>query len=121
MGTKTAEIMSRDVITVPPDASMAEVARLLAAHRISALPVVGPAGEVLGIVSESDLLRPFRKSHQLRRQWWLDLFAEGYDLAPTFLDYVKTEQRQARDLMTTSLVTAEEGMELAEVAELGRK
>ncbi len=51
------QIMNRDVITVAPETSLKDVAQLLVEHRISGVPVCGPAGEVLGVVSEADILR----------------------------------------------------------------
>lgn len=49
------EIMTKDVITVTPDAPLEQVATSLIEHRISGLPVIED-GRVLGIVSEQDLL-----------------------------------------------------------------
>lgn len=48
--------MTSPVITVGPDAATQQVAQTLARHQISAVPVVGPQGALLGIVSEVDLL-----------------------------------------------------------------
>lgn len=45
------------VITVAPDASIADVCRLLTDHRIGAVPVCGPTGELTGILSERDVVR----------------------------------------------------------------
>lgn len=53
---KVAEIMSRPVITVTLDTGIKAAARLLVKHSISALPVVDAKGELVGIVSEADLL-----------------------------------------------------------------
>jgi CBS-domain-containing membrane protein len=53
---KAFEIMTSPVITVDPDLPLKEAARLLMKHNISALPVVDAGGELLGIVSEADLL-----------------------------------------------------------------
>lgn len=50
------EIMTSPAVTVTSAASAAEVARALARHRISAVPVVDDAGSVVGLVSEFDLL-----------------------------------------------------------------
>jgi acetoin utilization protein AcuB len=50
------EIMIRDVITVAPDATIEEAARLLCEHPIGCLPVLD-AGALVGIITESDLLR----------------------------------------------------------------
>jgi CBS domain-containing protein len=54
---KVEKIMTREVISVTPETPLKEVARLLVANRISGVPVVGPDGEVLGVVSEADILR----------------------------------------------------------------
>ena len=51
------EIMTKEVITVHPEASIRELAELLVSNRISGVPVVDAAGERRGIVSEGDLLR----------------------------------------------------------------
>lgn len=53
---RVREFMSSPVVTVPPDAAVKEVARLLLRHAISAVPVVDTAGHLVGIVSELDLL-----------------------------------------------------------------
>ena len=53
---KVKEIMAAPVICAPADASTAEVATLLAKHRISAVPVLDGDGSVIGLVSEYDLL-----------------------------------------------------------------
>lgn len=50
------DVMTHDVVTVEPGASLKEAARLLAANRVSGLPVVTSEGAVLGIVSEADVL-----------------------------------------------------------------
>ena len=51
-----ADIMVTDVITIRPDASVRKVAEILLARRISALPVVDDASNLLGIISEADLI-----------------------------------------------------------------
>lgn len=50
------QLMTKDPVTVGPDAPLKQVAELLVTHRISGLPVVGAAGEPLGVVSEADLI-----------------------------------------------------------------
>jgi CBS-domain-containing membrane protein len=50
------EIMTENVVTVRPNTTVEEVARLLMTHRITGVPVIDEAGRVLGIVSEFDLL-----------------------------------------------------------------
>jgi CBS domain-containing protein len=50
------EIMTTPVVTVPADTPLADIARALRRHRISAVPVVDATGGVVGLVSEYDLL-----------------------------------------------------------------
>lgn|SRR5436190_1869631 len=53
---KTQDVMTTEVVTVSPDASLKSVAGLLAEYRVSGLPVVDTAGAVLGVISEADIL-----------------------------------------------------------------
>lgn len=50
-------VMSRNVITVKKDCSLADAAHLLVTHRISGLPVVDDDNRLVGVVTEADLLR----------------------------------------------------------------
>jgi CBS domain-containing membrane protein len=51
------EVMHRDVVTVEPDLPVREAARILLKNKYGCLPVVGPAGELVGILTEADFLR----------------------------------------------------------------
>lgn len=53
---KVADVMTRNPITVTPDATILDIARLMARHKIGGIPVV-EQGQVVGIVSESDAFR----------------------------------------------------------------
>ncbi len=52
-----AEVMTRDVITVGPDDTLEHAARLLIERKIGCLPVVREHGVMVGLVTETDLLR----------------------------------------------------------------
>jgi CBS domain-containing membrane protein len=51
------EVMAPRPITVSPATSLADAAALMLRHKIGCLPVVGPGGEAVGLVTETDLLR----------------------------------------------------------------
>jgi CBS domain-containing protein len=51
------EVMVRDVVTIAPEATLGEAASLLLGRRIGCLPVVKPDGTLVGLVTETDLLR----------------------------------------------------------------
>jgi len=58
---KVEEVMTKDVLSVRPDASLKDVARLLAGAGISGVPVTTEDGELLGVVSEADILAKERR------------------------------------------------------------
>ena len=53
---KVRELMTENVISVRPEASLREAATLLVEHRVSGLPVVTGADEVVGVLSEADIV-----------------------------------------------------------------
>lgn len=58
-----ADIMTRNVITVSPATSVKELARIFTDNTISGAPVVNDKGEVIGVVTESDLIDQNKKIH----------------------------------------------------------
>jgi CBS domain-containing protein len=118
MSITAADIMTRELVTARPDDTVAAVAKLLSDRDISAAPVCDEQGQVLGMISEGDLIRPFGKENALKRAWWLNLLAEGTDLAPAFVDYIRAEHRRARDLMVTPVITAPDNASVPEIADL---
>ncbi len=118
MSLSAASVMTRNVVTVQPDDSVMQVAHVLSAHKISAAPVCDRSGKLLGMVSEGDLMRPFGTQRSLARDWWLHLLAEGTELAPAFLDYVRADTHRARDVMVAPVITASEATSLSDLADL---
>ena len=53
---KVDELMTREVVTATPNTPLKDVARVLVEREISGLPVVDEGGNVLGVVSETDIL-----------------------------------------------------------------
>lgn len=53
---RVSEVMSQPVITIPPDATVKQAARLMAEKKIGCLPVV-EGEELVGLVTETDMLR----------------------------------------------------------------
>jgi CBS domain-containing protein len=109
------EAMTKDVVTVGLEATVAEIARLLVAHRISAVPVVSDDKRVIGIVSQTDLGHRSETATEKRRKWWLEAFADPDARAR---EYVKTHALKARDIMSRFVVSAGPEASLAEVADL---
>ncbi|MBU3914264.1 CBS and ACT domain-containing protein [bacterium] len=53
--TKVGEIMTKEPITVSPDFSVDEVARIMLEKKISGIPVVDEQGELVGIITQGDI------------------------------------------------------------------
>jgi CBS domain-containing protein len=53
---KLKDIMTRDLVTVDPETSLKEVADLLATRGISGVPVITDSGDVVGVISASDIV-----------------------------------------------------------------
>jgi CBS-domain-containing membrane protein len=100
------------VITVAPAASIYAAARLMLEHRIGGLPVVDQQGELVGILTDADLL--VRRKPRRRRPWWRLLYIEGEELAR---EYRKTEGVTVRETMSSPVLTAEPGASLESIAE----
>lgn len=116
---KARNVMVSPVITVKPDASVKEVAQILLQHHISALPVVDDAGQLTGIVSESDLMRRADLGTERRRSRWLSaLFSDEESLAA---EYVKAHGHKVADVMTRRVITAAPDTRLNEIATLLEK
>ena len=100
---RVREVMSSPVVTVPPDMPLKEVANVLVTRGISAVPVVD-AGELVGILSEADLvpleLAPDPRAH----------------LAPV-PEASRTASRIASEAMTRDVIALPEE---ADVADAGR-
>lgn len=57
------DVMTRDVITVKKETTIRELAELFNRHRISSAPVVDDNGEMIGIVTETDLIEQDKNLH----------------------------------------------------------
>jgi CBS domain-containing protein len=115
---KAADVMVRNVITVGPDACVQDVAQILLSARISGVPVVAPSGELLGIVSEGDLMRRVEAGTGRPRPWWLALFVGKETLAAEF---IREHSRKVTDVMTRRVITATPDTPLSKIANLLEK
>ena len=112
------DIMTAPVISVSDTSTVQEVAKLLLERRISAVPVVDSSGNVVGIVSEGDLMHRAEAGTGRRRSWWLSLFADKQTLANEF---VKEHSRKVSDVMTRNVITAAPEAQLSDIATLLEK
>jgi CBS domain-containing protein len=66
--TTVGDLMTLDVVVVRANASLDEAAALLDRHHVSGLPVVDGAGSLVGVVSQTDLIRA-RSTEYLWTNW----------------------------------------------------
>ncbi|WP_159079787.1 MULTISPECIES: CBS domain-containing protein [Methyloceanibacter] len=102
--------MTPDVVTVDPETDLASIAKILIRHRISAVIVADEHDHVLGIVSESDLMRSAKRDPG--RGWWLSLVADRG------AKFVHREGVRAKDIMTQDVICTTKDASLSEIARL---
>jgi CBS domain-containing protein len=110
---KALDVMVSPGATVKPSATVSDVAKLFLERQISAVPVVDEQGQLVGIVSEGDLMHRAEIGTERRRSWWLLLLAEDQAFAA---DYIKARARKVEDVMTRNVITAAPETSLNEAA-----
>ncbi len=108
------DVMTTNVVTVARDTPVTEIAKLRLERQISAVPVVADDGQLLGIVSEGDLIHGLGQEGA-KRSWWLDLLASPQPRAESSL---KGHGRLAWDVMTRSVISVTPETPLSEIAAL---
>ena len=107
------QIMTRSVITIPPDATILEAANTMLRHHVSGLPVVDAAGALVGIVSEGDFIRRSEIGTKRSRGRWLKFL-----LGDSAVDYVHEHGRKVSDVMTGDpVVTVTEDASLEQIVD----
>ena len=109
------QIMSRHVVTVGVDASVADAIAIMLGHHISGLPVVDAAGQLVGIVSEGDFIRRAEIDTERKRGRWLSFFAGADRIA---LDFARSHGRRVGEIMTRNPVTIAEDTPLADIVDI---
>lgn len=109
------DVMTQEVISVSPDASVADAAKLMLKEHISGLPVITDSGVLLGIVTEGDFLRRSETATEKRRPRWLEFLLGEGRLAG---EYVRSHTHKVSDVMTRNIVVATEEMPLDAAVEL---
>jgi CBS domain-containing protein len=104
--------MTRDVVSVAPEASLKDVARALVKHGISGLPVCDADSRVLGVVSEADIL--FKEQGRTERHGLLNWLVGE----PPTEELAKAHARTAGEAMTAPAITIERTRPAAAAARL---
>jgi CBS domain-containing protein len=110
-----SDVMTRNIHSVRPDATIAEAVALMLDNRISGLPVIDEAGRLVGILTEGDLLRRSETGTERHRPRWLEILMGPGRLAE---EYVRTHGRRIAEVMTRDPVTVTPDTPLKEIVEL---
>lgn len=109
------DIMTKGVICLNIEETIFDAAELMLGAGVSAVPVVNDKGELVGIVSEADLLRRAETGTTPKKSWLSRLLASETSAAH---DFVAAHARRVSDVMTRDVVTASEQATLAELVDL---
>ena len=113
---RVSDVMTRSVISVGAGKSVVHAIRLMLQNRISGLPVVDEANNLIGMLTEGDFLRRGETGTQRQRPKWLEFLIGPGRLAE---EYVRTSGRQRIDeVMTRGPITVTEDAPLETVVEL---
>ena len=108
------DIMTEKVVCARPTDSLFDAAELMLDAHVSALLVVGDTQEILGIISEADLIRRADIDAGPGKSWLKYLLESD---AATGRALLSSRMRRVGDIMTKEVVTASEDTPLAELVE----
>jgi CBS domain-containing protein len=111
---KASDVMTRKVLTVGPETSVANAIQMMLDNNVSGLPVLDN-GKVVGILTEGDLLRRGETGTERHRPRWLEILMGPGRMAG---EYVRAHGRRVKELMTADLVSVGGDTPLDEVVGL---
>jgi len=112
---KAENVMTRDVISIAPDATILQAARLMLQHHISGLPVVDKDGNLVGVLSEGDFLRRHETRTEYKRSRWLEFLMGPGRIAA---EYSHSHGSKVSEVMTTNVQTVTNDTALEDIVEL---
>ena len=112
------DIMTTDVITISPETEIAQAAKLLLSNRINGVPVVNDAGELVGILCQSDLIIQQKNIPIPSLFTFLDGFIPLTSSKKLDEEVEKIAATRAGDAMTANPVTVSPDTEIEKIAAL---
>jgi len=112
---KVSDVMTREVVSIAPDASVMEAVRLMLQHKVSGLPVIDGTGRLQGVVTEGDFLRRVETGTERKRSRFVEFLLGPGRLAE---DYVHASGRKVDEVMTPDPRTVGEDEALEKVVHL---
>jgi CBS domain-containing protein len=111
---RAKDIMTANVVSVSPDTGIGDAAQILLDQHISGVPVIDPSGQLVGILTEGDLMRrvELTSGRQPRRT------ASASSAEEIAKNYVKEHGTKVRDVMTRNVMTIDENETVDRIAML---
>jgi CBS domain-containing protein len=112
---RVKDVMTKNVTSITPQATVAEALDVMTRSRISGLPVIDETGGLVGIVSEADFLRRSELGTEKSQAHWLgSIFMPGHaaDI------YARAHAKHIDQIMTTDVATIDENANLGEAVTL---
>ena len=109
---RAIDVMVCDVVTVRPDTDVADAIKLLAEHDVSALPVLDKEDNLVGVLSEADLIHREEIGTEKHRPWWLEAVTGASTLAEEF---AKSHGKKVGEVMTDGVISVNEETPLSEI------
>jgi CBS domain-containing protein len=109
-----SDVMTRNVISIAPDATVEDAAQRMLTHGISGLFVVDAKDDLAGVVTEGDFLRRDELGTERHRPWWLRLLVSPSRQAA---DFFQAHGRHVRDVMTEDVISVAHDAPLEDVVE----
>src|SRR4030042_2919893 len=112
---KAKDIMTSDVIKTKPDTTLEDLARALMRHQINGMPVVDDNGNLIGIVTENDLIS---KNSRLHIPTILRLFDAYIPLGTSRLEsgIKKMAATNVGDICTKDVITVKDETSVEDIA-----
>jgi len=115
---KAKEVMTKNVIAVKEEDTIDDVIKILLSNKISGVPVVNEEKEVIGVVSEADLI--FRDK-EIEIPAFIPVM-EGYIFLQSVKKYEEQLKKQVaykvKDVMSAPVITAKEDEEIEKIANI---
>lgn len=110
---RVSDLMTTDILTVGPEASLKEAARRMLEGEISGLPVINDDGDLVGIITEADFMATEADRRVTRRAGLLRLFVRDAE--------IPSHERLVGDVMTADVKVIGPESDHAEAARLMEK
>lgn len=112
---KAKDVMTHCVISIAPDASIAEAIARMISHEVSGMPVIDVQGRLVGMITESDFLRRAETETEAPRRRWVELLLGAGSEAE---EYARTHGRSVRDVMSVNVISVAPESSLEDVVRL---